>query len=192
MRQTNPPLQVDPTEGTYLPGIEPVPSWAVSADQLTARASGDLVVVFGMAPESRLVSTHLTLLGTQLAAATPTLTRRGLWEVNVSTGVATLVASTANNVSLYTAGTNTEKADSYTTPYRVVAGRVYALGDLVVSAATMPRMQGVYGKMTATNARTRRNGVRLCGLLSGQADLPSTFDITSLASVVGAPYNASI
>lgn len=192
MRVTNTPVVLDPTGGTYLPGIEPFPAWAVSDDNLPARTSGDLVVTFVRAPDTRTVTTHLTLLGAVAAAATPTLSRCGLWEVSADGTTAALVASSVNDTALYTGAVASERAAAYSESYRMISGRVYGLGSLVVSGVAMPRLQGIYGKTLTTNGRARRNGLRIAGLLIGQADLPATITISALSGVTQIPYHAAV
>ncbi|GAA0494815.1 hypothetical protein Ade02nite_19680 [Paractinoplanes deccanensis] len=117
--------------------------------------------------------------GGTAAAATPTLVRMGLYLVD-GNGDGTLVASTANDTSLF-AATNTAYTRSWTAPYAKVAGQRYALGVLVVTAATAPQLVG--NSIAGVGAAAEPSvAPRLSGSLAGQADLPASFTAASLAA----------
>lgn len=105
--------------------------------------------------------------GATAAGATPTLCRIGLYLFDAS-GDAALVASTANDTTLFAAvgGTYTR---SWTTPYEKIRGRRYGVGALVVTAATTPTF---LGKLVSPGAEF---GIApVMGLVyTGLADLPA-------------------
>lgn len=75
------------------------------------------------------------------AGATPTLCKLGIWLVDPSSGDLTLVASTANDTTLWAATTTLYKT-VLTSAYTLVEGQRYALGALCVTAATAPILAG--------------------------------------------------
>lgn len=125
--------------------------------------------------------------GSAAAGATPTFCAMGLYLIDPSTGDGTLVASTANDTSLF-ATTNTVYTRSWQASYAKVAGQRYSLGVLVVTAAALPTLTG-----NANNAGlTAEWGVapRLTGTLTGQSTLPSTFTAGSVAASLSRHYGA--
>lgn len=123
--------------------------------------------------------------GTTAAGATPTLVRYGLYLI-AANGDGTLVASTPNDTSLF-AGTLTPYPKSWLVAYNKVAGRRYAAGVLVVTAAASPTLVGVAIQGTAEAA----TAPRICGSLAGQSDLPNSFTDASLTAI-GARFYAAI
>lgn len=123
--------------------------------------------------------------GGTAAAATPTLCRFGLYSVD-SGGGGTLVASTANDTTLFAAG-NTGYTRAWSTPYSKVAGQRYALAVLVVTGAATPTFWGIGSAGLAADAGL---APRLGGLLTGQADLPSSFTDASLTATAQCFYGA--
>lgn len=112
----------------------------------------------------------VTIVPTLAAAATPTLARVGLYLVN-GDDTLTLVASTANDTNLFNVA-NTAFTRTFSASYGLTAGVRYALGILVVTAATVPQFAGS-GPSVASSALGLLTP-REAGYLNGQTDLPAT------------------
>lgn len=107
--------------------------------------------------------------GTTAASATPTLCRMGLYKVEDS-GDLTLIASTANDTTLFAAA-STKYTKSFTeSNVTLEKGVRYAFGVLIVSAAAMPTMQGKNNVIAGIMAYPPL----LATQVSGQADLPAS------------------
>lgn len=128
------------------------------------------------ARKSETVTKVLTVTGTTAAAATPTLCRVGVYEVE-DNGDLTLIASTANNTSLW-AATFTVYTTDLQVPFEKVAGTRYAVGVIIVTAAATPTFQG---GSTSISSVVTGLPPKLCGLLGSQADLLSTVPAASVS-----------
>jgi hypothetical protein len=139
------------------------------------------------------VTAYRTLSTTQLGTstrATPvgTLTnfRQGIYTV-AANGDLTLVARTAQQTSGTYAAANTEyvyaldTAGGYPPSYTFIKGQRYALGALINFASTAPSLLGSHGFQAATLLAREP---RICGNMSGQADLPVS---VAAASVIADP-----
>lgn len=125
------------------------------------------------------VTKAITITGSTAAAATPTLCRIGLWSV-AANGDLTLVASTANDTSLWSS-TFTEYATNLSATYTLIGGQRYATGGLVVSATTVPNIMGFSSISGA--ATTFARDPRVAGTITGQSDLPASITAGSIANV---------
>lgn len=135
-----------------------------------------------------LTTTQVRVLsGGTAAGATPTLCRIGLYRIETLVGVltGTLVASTANDTALFAAASTTY-TKSWSAPFVMSPGQRYALGVLVVTAATAPTLIG----RTFLSTDEAALPPRLSGVLAAQADLPATFLDSALAISGSAPYAA--
>lgn len=147
-------------------------------------ASGVLVLAYFTAKRSETVSSLTVYTGTVAAGATPTVCRLGLYEI-AANGDATLVASTPNDTTLFSA-TFTAYQKSLSVPFAKVAGQRYATAYLIVTAAAVPTLHG--SQMLATSAA---NGIHALGpQVFGQrtaADLPAsmTAPILGVAHAIG-------
>jgi hypothetical protein len=121
------------------------------------------------------------------AAATPTLVRIGLYQAE-SNGDLTLVASTANDTTLYAAA-NTAYEKALQAGYSLVKGRRYALGFLVVSGVAVPTLAAAPAN-TALDETAKTP--RLSGVLTGQTDLPTTITAASIGTTAQRIYGALI
>ncbi len=119
---------------------------------------------------------------TTAAAATPTLVRIGLYTI-ASDGAGTLVASTANDTTLFAAASTTY-TKSWQVAYSKVAGQRYAMGVLVVTSATAPTLCGA-AMPRGTEAAA---APKLCAFLGSQSDLPSSFTDASLSATASRFY----
>jgi len=137
--------------------------------------SGQMRFTYFIARKTETVNQIRLATGSTAAAATPTVCRVGLYSV-AADGALTLVASTANDTTLF-AAVNTAYTRSVTTPYQKVAGQRYALGIIVVTAATAPSFAGTGFTSGAELAVSPRKAAAL----SGQNDLPASVAAASLA-----------
>lgn len=120
--------------------------------------------------------------GGTAAGATPTLCRVGVYELD-SSGNGTLVASTVNDTTLFSA-TATPYTRSFSAPFTKVMGRRYAVGVLVVTAAAMPNFGG---QAMSYNAEAGMDP-RLSSQLAGQTDLPASFLVAGPATIATRVY----
>lgn len=155
-------------------GEETVPRQLAVSGSVTA-ATGVLLLTFFTARKTEVTTQGTMRTGTTAAAATPTLCRFGLYEVDAA-GDGLLVASHANDTALF-ANTFTSYTKSWTASYLKRAGQRYAWATIVVSAGAVPTFQGVVeGSAFATNTP------RLHGTLASQTDLPTSFTNASLGN----------
>lgn len=120
------------------------------------------------------------------AAGVPTLIRFGLYSV-AANGDLTLIGSTPNDTSLLN-GVSTAYTKNLSTPVAITRGTVYAFGGLVV-AATPPTMRGLVLPSPASEGSI---DPRQSGQLTGQADLPASVAVGSLADGLNLLYAALI
>ena len=123
-------------------------------------------------------STGVRAINNGAAGATPSLVRFGLYSI-AADGAGTLRASTVNDTAVFATG-NTPYTKNWSVAYDLVAGQRYAYGLLVVTAAATPTFHGC----VALSGYGAESGVapRICGHLTGQADLPNSFADASLAN----------
>lgn len=119
------------------------------------------------------------------AGATPTLCRVGLYAVNASTTDLTLVASTTNDTAMWAANGSTY-SKTLSASVTLTAGVRYAVGVLVVTAATAPSLWGSSSLNTAPNQHAV--APRRQAQLSSQTDLPSSATEAGMANGSGRPY----
>lgn len=110
------------------------------------------------------------------AGATPTLIRYGLYTADSNGALTALVASTANDTTLLSAG-NTLYAKATSASYTTVVGQRYAGAFLCVTGATVPTLQGASGAATLFSLAPR-----IAGYVGSQADLPATVAAGSLTN----------
>jgi Pectate lyase superfamily protein len=139
-------------------------------------SSGQLVLVFARAMKSETI-TKLAAYTHSTAGSGNTLVRMAVYEQDLTTGDLTLVASTANDTSLFTAGqTRYEKALSAS--WSKVAGRRYAVGVLVVDG-TIPAFVSMAANSVAVHDAIYGTGGalgrRTC-TVNSLSDLPATID----------------
>ena len=104
--------------------------------QGTAQATQALQLAGFTARATQNISQIRVWTGTTAAAATPTLCRMGVY-VRDSSNLYTLVASTANDTTLFAAASTTYTR-SFTTPFLKTAGTDYLVAVLVVSGVAIP------------------------------------------------------
>lgn len=137
--------------------------------------SGQMRFTFFTARKSEAITKIRVYSGGTAAAATPTLARVGIYSVD-SAGAGTLVASNANDTSLF-AATSTAYTITLSATFNKIAGQRYAWAPLVVSGTTMPTFPGV---SIATSLEASGRAPVMAGALSSQADLPLSFTAVSL------------
>lgn len=141
-----------------------------------ATGTGSLRLSYFTAQKTETTTQVRTISGST-AATLASVARVGLYEI-AGNGAGTLVASTANDVTLWTA-TITAYTRSWSVPYAKVAGQRYAVGVLVVTAGTAPTLIG------AGAPEVSEPGVapRLVGVSGGHADLPASFETVANTAV---------
>lgn len=160
-------------------GEETVPRDFLTTTSAATPASQQVRLTYFTARKSATTTQVKLYTGATAAAATPTLCRVGLYTVAASDNSLTLVASIANDTSLF-ASTTTAYTRSWSVPYVTVAGQRYALGVLVVSATTMPTFSGA--PPTAIIAEATGVNPILSAVVTGQSDLPSSIVAGSLVN----------
>ena len=143
--------------------------------------SGVLPLTYFTAEQALTVNNIFTRVGAA-SGASPTLCRFGLYTV-ASNGDLALVASTANDATLFNAGGSITKALS--AGYNMVAGQRYAGGWLFVTSAAMPTIIGANIVMTVGSELAL--APRLTGQVTSLTDLPSSVANASVANCNVAP-----
>ncbi len=141
--------------------------------------TGELILSYFTARKSETASKVVTTVTNVAASATPTLCRVGIYEV-ADNGDLTLVASSANDVTLWVGSTFAEYESALSAPYAVAAGSRYAVGRLCVTAGTAPNMAAASSNLPS--ATTLARAPRLTGKVAAQADIPASI---SAAAVLG-------
>lgn len=152
-----------------------------SAGIVTATQSLRLSYFTAMKTES--VSQVRMVCGSTAAAATPTLIRIGIYQVDPVTGDLTLVGSTPNDTTLF-AATSTAYTKTLDAPFVKQAGVRYAVGVLIVTAVATPTLLGI---SVVTPSEAFQNP-KMNAYSSPQNDLPATITDASLSSGATNPY----
>jgi hypothetical protein len=120
------------------------------------------------------VDTFTLATGTTAAAGVTTI-RAGLYEYDGTE--ATLVARTANDVTMFTTANTTFTTEfstggGYPASYVLEAGQLYAIGVIIVASTT----PSLVGTSTGSTASAVMNSLtpRVSGAVSSQTDLPVT------------------
>lgn len=167
-----------PSVGEFVPDIE---QWTQNAGA-AAPATGVLALSYFTAKKTETINNISVVVGTTAAAATPTLIRWGIWDVNATDdSLVSLLASTPNDTTLL-AAPNTQYTKALSAPWNKIAGKRYVFGQLVVSAFTMPIMCGF--NITSTNAVQSFAALvpRRFARVNAQSDLPFSVAAGSLAN----------
>lgn len=179
--------RLDGVDGNLLTGgQETIPRLAVTVAS-TAMTSGTLRLTYFTARRSETIAT--IFCPNSVAAADVNLIRIGIYTINSGTGAGTLVASCANNTTLWDT-LNGQKSATLSSPYALVAGTRYAVGSLYVAntppgtPAQVPAAAG--GGTSFTGAFS--NAPRLAANFTGRADLPSSFATSDLTNSSAAVY----
>jgi hypothetical protein len=138
--------------------------------------SGSLRLTYKTATKTEVINTLEIPCGGTAAAATPSLIRAGVY-VEEANGDLTLVASSANNTALFNAA-STENSIALSAPFTKIRGKRYAVGLLVVTAATPPT---VFGSTSLLSSIIAKSPV-LAAVRTGQSDLPASVTAAQVAS----------
>jgi hypothetical protein len=158
-------------------GQETFPRRLATNSGVPIGASGNLRGTYFTSRKSETVTQVRMWSGGTAAAATPTLVRAGLWTVDASGNGTALIASIANDTTLF-AATNTAYTRSFSVSVALTAGTRYAFGVLVVSGAAVPTLNGT----TNSIAAEMLVAPPVAFSVSSLADLPSTFTATAVAA----------
>lgn len=159
----------------------PYPRWAAAST--VTLTSQSMRVSYYTAPSSLLVTSVKTYTGSTAAAATPTLCRIGLYSVGSDGGLTGLLASTANDTTLW-ATTHTKYTKAFSAQYQLTAGTRYAIGVLCVTGATAPTLPAC----NTSSAGTAGDLPVFATAIGSQSDLPASVAIGSLAFSTTPPY----
>jgi hypothetical protein len=140
------------------------------------------------AKKTETINTIRYGVGSVSAGATPTLVRFGIYQENPADLSLTLVASTANDTSVFSGGTFTMFTKALSAPFQKVAGTRYAVAVLLTTAAATPT---TYGNSNIAGT-TAFGEPKLGAFLAGQVDLPNTIANASLAGSGLLLYNELI
>lgn len=151
-----------------------------------APSTQQLRLSYFTAKKTEIVNNVVTVSGTVAAAATPSICKIGVYEVQAN-GDLTLVASTANTLSLW-ATTFTKYTTALQSSLSKTQGKRYAVGILVVSAVAIPTF---YGHSTIPTVISLDEPA-ICAFLPGQSDLPSSITKASLTATSSFIYTALI
>jgi hypothetical protein len=148
------------------------------ATSATARTltSGSLFATYFTSPSSRTVTSGVTVASGTAAGATPTLVRFGLYAVDGSGNLTSLLAATVNDTALL-AGANTVYTKAWASSYTLDRATRYAVAALVVTAQTAPTLCGVAAPGQLVGVDPLRGWS-----WSGQSDLPA--DVLKSAGAV--------
>lgn len=135
-------------------------------------SSGELNLTYFQAPAAYTVH-NATIFTGDTAAAGVTVAKIGIFSVDESANL-TLIGSTPNTPTI-AAATYTSYDTALSAPVTFTQGLYYAAG-ILIAATTPPSLAGNYVLTDANLAP------RLCGQLSGQADLPSTIAAADVAN----------
>jgi hypothetical protein len=147
-------------------------------------STGNMVLTYFTARKTETVNNVQVVVGGTAAAGT-TIARYGIYTVD-ATGNLTLVASTANDTTLWN-GTFAAPSRALSASWSKVAGQRYALGVLFVGT-TGPKLSG----FAAANSGAMALAPRLNGNVTGLSDLPSTVTGGTVAATQGISVYASL
>lgn len=161
-------------------GETTLPREAVASGQ--SSSSQQLRLTYFTAQSSGPITQIRTGTAATAAAATPTLIQFGIYSV-AANGDLALLNSTANDTTLF-AATQTIYTKALSSTFNKVAGTRYAVGLLIVSAATMPL---ILAGPSVSAMQSELTGVapRLAGVVASQALLPSS---VANASITNSAY----
>lgn len=151
--------------------------------------TGTLRLTYFTARKTETTTQIRVWTATTAAGATPTICRVGLYSI-ATNGNGTLVASIANDTSLFAAA-STPYTRSWSVSYAKVAGQLYAMGILVVTAATAPTLMGSAPSQAASNEMFNQTP-RKSAALASQTDLPGSFTNASLGASLAIRHYGAI
>lgn len=146
------------------------------ATGLVTMTSQVLRLTYFTANKSENISRVSFHCSTTAAGATPSLVRYGVYSEDAdSAGALNLIAATPSDTALF-AVINTAYPKALSASFNKVAGRRYALGCLVVTAAAAPTVVG----LTPVPASLNQAFPRLATTIAAQADLPTAISAATV------------
>lgn len=162
------------------------PRFLVNGAPAIPGASGRLICPIFAARRSETINT-IRVINANAAGATPTLVRVGVWEWDDAADNGPLIASTANDTSLFSVA-NTQYDIPLIAPWSKVKGRRYAIGCLVVTAAALPSIYGYsYGGNIVPLGTLMTLLPRLSTRQDSLTDLPATLSFSTVGGVPHTP-----
>ncbi len=146
--------------------------------------TGSLRLTYFTAGKTETISQVRLHTGSTAAGATPTICRIAVYLVDDATQNLTLVASTANDTTLFSVATN-EYVKAFSAPFTKYKGNRYAIGVLVVTAFTLPNFCG----QNSIPAAETSKAPRITGY-SAQADIVASITDASLTAGASRIYFA--
>jgi hypothetical protein len=134
---------------------------------------GTLHLSYFTATRTETITDVVTALLTNVASSN-TLARVGIWSVDANGGLTALLASSANDTTLWETGNGLRTAN-LSGNFAKVAGIRYAIGALVVGG-TAPQLIGVFPSASMGSLAPRSNGA-----VTGLSDLPASVAAASIA-----------
>lgn len=184
---TNLPAALDTwVDGRVDDGQETVPRWAATNSASITMSSGVLRFGYFTARRTATVTALRINSGSTAAGATPTLVRAGLYSVDAS-GNLTLMSAITSDTTLLAAALNTYSRN-LAANQTVVAGQRYAIGVIVVTAATAPTLVGCLASTAGENSISPQ----LCSVITGQTDLPASITAGSLSTTQSLIYAVAV
>lgn len=156
--------------------VETMSRQEVNSSGVALNSSGRVAFTYFIANKSLLAGHVNLMMGATGAAATPTLARFGLYTV-AADGQVDLVASTANNTTVFSTGSAAITAQAITVPYQLVKGTKYALAIIVVTGAALPTF---CGQAMGSNNLAFVDPIMMSAR-AGQSDLPSSITKATFA-----------
>lgn len=185
-RQLDPVIQairnqrLPATGGTYTQNRD-----AIRTNQ-QAMTSQMLRLSFFTALRTETVTQIRTWTGAAAAAATPTLCRMGVYEVDASGNLGNLKAH-ANDTALWN-GLNQTNTKTLTSSLNLVAGRIYCAAALCVTATTVPQLISC-GPIFYLSVQSELAANPPVGAaLPAQSDLPASIAIGALGAATGGDF----
>jgi hypothetical protein len=160
-------------------GQETFPRMLINTASISA-TSGTARFTYFTARKSETVTQIRALCLNASAGTAPTLVRFGLYSVNSSTGALTLIASTANDTTVFASTGSTAFTKAFTAGVALTAGTRYAVTHLVVTTGTAPSVMG-YGSGLGLSSESAMSP-RIVGALTTQTDLPSSVTDAALGN----------
>jgi hypothetical protein len=162
---------------------ETVPWWTADAGTV-AMTSGLARFAMFTARRTMTAGGVRVLAGDTAAGGTPTLVKLALYSADSSRDLTftalTRIAVTASDVTVFAAA-NTSYSTAFITPTVIDEGARYAVGVLVVTAATAPTVWGIVGGAAYA-------GPWYGAQAAGQTDLAASYTAGALANTPTVPY----
>lgn len=148
---------------------------------VTAAASGRMRLCYFTAQRTEAIASLRARTGATAAGATPTLVRLGIYRIDPATEHGTLVASTANDTTLFAAA-NTAYTKALQASWAKTKGVRYAHAILIVTAAAMPTLYGFEPPSASAVDIEYGERPRISGAIDSLSDLPASFVVAATVS----------